>query len=92
MTSVAKIIFNQAHRKSFEPTFYQHAKNQAISSFCSRDKVDLKILQSDWPTRFCPISQEPNFSQIWDLCRDTENSKFFHYRTSSQNINDQIFQ
>ena len=26
---------------------YQHAKDQAISSFGSRDIVDLKILQSD---------------------------------------------
>ena len=27
---------------------YQHAKNEAISSICSGEMVDLKILQSDW--------------------------------------------
>ena len=42
---------------------YQHAKNQAFSSSCSRDVVDLKILQSDWPRAFWPIAQEPDFSQ-----------------------------
>ena len=28
---------------------YQHAKNQAFSSFCWRDIVNLKILQYEWP-------------------------------------------
>ena len=42
---------------------YQHAKNQTFSSFCSRDIVDLKILQSDWPKTFWHISQEPNLFQ-----------------------------
>ena len=41
---------------------YQHAKNWAISSICSRDIFDLKILQPDWPRAFLPISQEPDFS------------------------------
>ena len=50
---------------------YQYTKNEAFSSFCSRDTVDLKILQSDWPRAFCPISQEVDFSQIRDLCNDT---------------------
>ena len=43
---------------------YQHAKNQGFSSSCSRDIVDLKILQSDWLWAFWPIVQEPDFSQI----------------------------
>ena len=30
-------------------SFHQHAKNWTISSFCYKDIVDLKILQSDWP-------------------------------------------
>ena len=47
--------------------FNQYAKNQALSSFCSRDLVDLKILQSDWPKAFWSISQQPDFSQIYDL-------------------------
>ena len=44
---------------------YQHAKNQFFSSFFSRDIVDLKILQSDWPRAFWLISQKPEFFQIW---------------------------
>ena len=50
---------------------YQHAKNQAFTSFsrgieisCSRDIVDLEILQSDWLRAFCFISQKPNSDQI----------------------------
>ena len=46
---------------------YQLAKNQAILSFCSRDIVVLKILQSDWPRAFWPISHEPDFSKTWYL-------------------------
>ena len=34
-------FFNQL---LFSTNLYQHAKNQAFSSFCSRDIVDLKIL------------------------------------------------
>ena len=49
-----------------------------FSSFCSRDIVNLKILQSDWLRAFWPISQEPDFSQVWDLCNNTANIiKFF---------------
>ena len=33
-----------------------------------------------------------NFSQIWDLCRNTVNNINFHYRTNSIKINDNIFQ
>ena len=28
----------------------------------------------------------------WDLCRNTANNKYFHYRTNSVKTNDQIFQ
>ena len=42
-----------------------------FSSFYSRDTVDLKILQLDWPRAFWPISQEADFSQVWDLCKNT---------------------
>ena len=71
---------------------YQYAKNQAFSSFCSRDIVNLKILQSDWLTAFWPISQEPDFSQVWDLCKNTANIIKFLYRPNSEKINDSIFQ
>ena len=68
---------------------YQHAKNQAISLIYSRDVVDLKILQFDWLKTFWHISQESEFSQIWDLCWNTANNTNFHYRTNSVKINDQ---
>ena len=41
-------------------------KNQAFPSFCSGDIVNLKILQSDWPRAFWPISQKPEFSKVLD--------------------------
>ena len=43
---------------------HQHAKNEAVSSICSGEIVDLKILQSDWLRAFWPISHEQDFSQI----------------------------
>ena len=54
-------------------SFYQQAKHQAISVICSGDIINLKILQCDWLRTFWPISQEPKFSQIWALCRNTTN-------------------
>ena len=53
---------------------------------------DLKILQSDWLRTFWLVSQEPEFSQIWDLCRNTASNRNFHYRTNIVKINGNIFQ
>ena len=61
---------------------YRHAKYDAVSSICSRETVDLKILQSDWLRTFWFISQKKDFSQIKDLCRNTANTINFHYRTN----------
>ena len=60
---------------------YQNAKNQA--SF-SRDIVDLKILQSDLPRALWPINQEPDSSQIWDLCQKAANNINFRYGRNSE--------
>ena len=38
------------------------------------------MLQSDWLRAFWPMSQEPDFSQVWDLCKNTERN--------SEKIND----
>ena len=46
---------------------YQHAKNEVVSSICSGEIFDLKILKSDWLRAFWFISQEQ------DLCRNSEN-------------------
>ena len=50
------------------------------------------MLQSEWLRTFWPISQEPEFSQICDLCRNKANNINFHYKTNSAKINDKIFQ
>ena len=39
--------------------------------------VNLKIAQCDWPRAFWPKSQEPDFSLVWDLCKNTTNTNFF---------------
>ena len=71
---------------------HQYAKNQAFSSFCSSDIVNLKILQSEWLRAIWPISWEPEFPQVWDLCKNTANIIKFFYRPNSEKINDSIFQ
>ena len=71
---------------------HKYAKNEALLSFCSRDMASLKILQSDWSRAFWPISQEPEFSQVWDLCKNTANIIKFLYRPNSEKINNSIFQ
>ena len=43
---------------------YQHAKNEAVSSICPGEILDLIILQSDRLRAFWPLSQEQDFSQI----------------------------
>ena len=54
--------------------------------------VDEKILQSDCLRTFWPISQEQKFSQTGNLEIGNTVNIYFHYRTISVNINDQIFQ
>ena len=66
-------------------------KNQAMPLFCSRDIFDLKILQFDWPGAFRSIPQEPDFSQIWDLCRNIVNNTNFHYRLIQENLFKNVF-
>ena len=67
---------------------YQYPKNQAFSSFCSRDIVNLKLLQADWSRAFWPISQDPDFSQVWDLCKNAANIIKIFYRPNAEEIND----
>ena len=89
LTIPTPIFFNQL---LVSINLYQYAKNQAFSSCCFRDMVDLKILQSDWLRTFWPISQEPDFSQVWDLCKHTVNNINFLYRPNSEKTNGKIFQ
>ena len=68
-------IFDHAHLKNYNQllisaNLYQHAKNKAVSSICSGNIVDLKILQLDWLSEFWPVFHEPDFSQMWHLRRN----------------------
>ena len=63
---------------------YQHMKNQPISSICSAYTTDIKTLQSDMLKAFWSTSQQPDFSQIWDMCSNIAISVNFHYRTNSE--------
>ena len=67
------------------------SKNGAVSSICSGEMLDLKILQFEWLRAFWPISQDQHFSQIEDLYRYTVNNINVHYTTNSWTINEQIF-
>ena len=61
-------IFDHVQPKKFQPNFnfcefVSTCKNVAISLICSKEIVDLKILQSAWLRAFWPMSQEQDFSQ-----------------------------
>ena len=78
------VFFNQL---LISMNLHQHAKNQTFSSFCSSNIVNLKIKPSDWSRAFWPISQDTDFSQVWDLCKNTANILNFLYRPNSDKIN-----
>ena len=67
---------------------YQHAKIQVFLSPCSRDIVDFKILQFDWPRAFWYISQEPYFYEMLDLFKNTADNINSRYRANSAKNND----
>ena len=67
---------------------HQRATNQTFSSFCSRNLVNLKILQCDWLRGFWPISLGPDFFEVWDLCKNTADVVNYLYRPNLENIND----
>ena len=95
VTRVAAPIFYHTHPNIFNKlliwmNLYQHKKNQAISSFCSRYIFDLKILQYYWPRAFWHKSEKPDFTQIWNLCNNIAYSVNFHYRPHSERSNDEM--
>ena len=57
---------------------YQHVKNEAVSSISLGDMADIKMLESDCLKALWPISKKPDFSQLWDLCKNTASNTFFH--------------
>ena len=65
--------------QNFQSTFhFLEFVQSCISSFCSGDMVDLKILIGQ--EHFGTISQEPYFSQIYNLCWNIATSINFQYR------------
>ena len=54
----------------FFVNLYQHAKNEAVSSICSGEIVDLKILQSDWLRAF----MNKSFPK-YEICTGTQQIK-----------------
>lgn len=89
MTRVVTRILNQAYSKILDQllmfqNFHPNAKNLPISSICSKDIVDLEILQSHLPRAFWPISQGPKFSRICALCNKIANNINFNYRPNSE--------
>ena len=88
LTMPTTFFFNQL---LISINLYQHAKTQAFSSLRSRDIINSKILQSDWLRWFWPISPEPDFSQVWDLCKNTANNMSFLYRPTSEKLMSKFF-
>ena len=50
---------------SMQKSFTQSAQFR-LFHLCVLELVNLKIMQSDWPRAFWHISQEPDFSQVWN--------------------------
>ena len=59
--------------------FFQHVKNQAFSSFRSRDIIYLKILQSHWPKTFWQDSKRSQY-----FSKHTAININFHYKPNSE--------
>ena len=86
---MATIIFDHTPPKTLN--LYQYANNEAVSSICSGEMIDLEIPQSEWLRAFWPISQEQHFSQTENLYKNTENNINFHYKTNSVKIMTKFF-
>ena len=79
------IFFNQL---LISMNLYQNAKNRGFLSVLHRGIVDLKMLQPDWPIAFWNVSYKPDFSQIWDLSKNTANIKNFTIEQIQKKIKD----
>ena len=86
--------FDHAHPNIFQPTFLfpefvsTFKKSKEIVDLGFQEISYLKAWQSDWPRTFWRKSGEQDFSQIWDLCKDTSNNINFHYKPNSEKNND----
>ena len=94
-TRVATYIFEKTRPIFFTQlltslNLFQHAKIRLLHDFVW-DIYFWKILHSDWSRALWSLSQEPDFFQIWDLCRNIANNRNFHYIPNSGKIVAQIF-
>ena len=67
VTRVATLVFDDTHPNMFLSTLkfqYQYGKEEAMSSLCSRDIFDSKILQPDWHRLVWPILNEKQTNRI----------------------------
>ena len=89
MTRMATHIFPHNHPNIFQSTFNFHesvsiCKKAGYFIILFYEYIWFAILQSDWPRTLWPISQEPDFPDLWDLCRKIKNNINFHYRPNSE--------
>lgn len=61
-------------------------KIRLIYQLFSRDIADLRILQSSWLRTFWLTTQEPEFPQVWDLCRHKANKMNFKIEKLKKNL------
>ena len=61
------------------------------SWLCSRDIANIKMVQTDWLRPFWLSSHEADFSQIWDLRRNTANGINLRSRTNSNKLMTKFF-
>ena len=95
-SQLATLISDHAHPNIFRSTFN-------LCKFVSTCKKSGYFIELFWRCdlkqscnligweHFSLYLRNQNFSQIWDLCRNTVNNINFHYRSNSVKINDQIF-
>ena len=96
-TRVATPIFDHTHANIFQSTFnfYESAlicKKSGFFIILFQRCRQFKKLKSDWLRAFWLISQEPDISQVWVLCKNTANIIKFLYSPNSEKINYSIFQ
>ena len=69
-----------------------HAKNLRYRLISSSDSDDQRILQFEYAKSFCPITWEPEFSQIYSNFIRLQNQQYFHFTSISAKASVTILQ
>ena len=85
-------IFDHAHPNVFQSTinFHESALTGTKSGFfiiLLQRYSQYKNPAIYWPSAFCHIFREQDFSHVWDLCKNTAININFLYGTNSGKIN-----